>query len=106
MPFGGAFAVSGLRVFGHGDGAPAGTVEAAGERVDPRTASLRWDAADGAVGYNVRYGISPEKLYHSWLVYDRTDLEIGSLNAGHPYWFAVDSFNGAGVTPGAAIRID
>ena len=59
----------------------------------------------GAVGYNIRYGIAPEKLYHSWLVYDRTELEIGSLNAGPRYWAAVDSFNEAGVTPGPVVRI-
>lgn len=106
MPFGGAFVVSGLRVFGLGDVPLPDAVGICGERRDPRTASLRWEAAPGAVGYNIRYGISPEKLYHSWLVYDRTDLEIGSLNAGHPYWFAVDSFNEAGVTPGTATRVD
>ena len=106
MPFGGAIAVSGLRVFGFGDVPLPGVIDVRGERRDPRTASLRWDAAPSAVGYNVRYGISPEKLYHSWLVYDRTNLEIGSLNAGHPYWFAVDSFNEAGVAPGIANRLD
>lgn len=106
MPFGGVFAVSGLRVFGLADVPLPHAVEVGGERHDPRTASLRWDAAPGAVGYNVRYGIAPDKLYHSWLVYDRTDLEVGSLNAGHPYWFAVDSFNGAGITPGAVARLD
>ena len=101
MPFGGAFAVSGLRVFGLADVPLPGVADVGGERRDPRTASLRWEAVPGVVGYNVRYGLSPDKLYHSWLVYDRTDLEVGSLNAGHPYWFAVDSFNRAGVTPGA-----
>ena len=106
MPFGGPAAVSGLRVFGIGDVARPVAVAATGERRDPRTASLRWSSAPGAVGYNIRYGISPEKLYHSWLVYDRTDLEVGALNAGHPYWFAVDSFNEAGVTTGSAVRID
>ncbi|UOQ89162.1 family 43 glycosylhydrolase [Agromyces endophyticus] len=105
MPFGAAFAVSGLRVFGLADVALPEPVTVAGERPDPRTASLRWDAAPGAVGYNVRYGLSPDKLHHSWLVYDRTDLEVGSLNAGHAYWFAVDGFNGAGVTAGVATRI-
>lgn len=106
MPFGAPFTMSGLRVFGHADGDAPVAVVATGTRPDPRTAKLTWDAAPGAFGYNVRYGIAPDKLYHSWLVYDHTQLEIGSLNAGHPYWFAVDSVNGAGVTPGPAVKIE
>jgi hypothetical protein len=105
MPFGGPFAVSGLRVFGLADGAKPSAVTPTAERTDELTATLAWESASGAVGYNVRYGTSPEKLYHSWLVYDRSKLVVGSLNAGVPYWFAVDSFNGAGVTQGAATGI-
>ncbi|KQX07711.1 MULTISPECIES: family 43 glycosylhydrolase [unclassified Leifsonia] len=103
IPFEGPLAVSGVRVFGLGGGTQPVAVTPAVTRADSRTASLTWDAAPGAVGYNVRYGLSPEKLYHSWLVYDRTDLEIGSLNAGRPYWFAVDSFNESGVTTGQPV---
>ena len=102
MPFGGRFAVSGLRVFGLTDGAKPSAITPTVERTDELTATLAWEPAPGAVGYNVRYGTSPEKLYHSWLVYDRSELVVGSLNADVPYWFAVDSFNGAGVTQGAA----
>ncbi|MBW9110351.1 family 43 glycosylhydrolase [Microbacterium ureisolvens] len=106
MPFGGPFALSGLRVFGHADVAKPAAVTPTATRPDARTAVLAWDAVPGAVGYNIRYGIAPEKLYHSWLVYDRTELEIGSLNADPTYWAAVDSFNEAGVTPGPIVRID
>ncbi|MET0861241.1 MAG: family 43 glycosylhydrolase [Microbacterium sp.] len=103
MPFDGPFAVSGVRVFGLGEAPRAGAVTPAVTRADPRTASLTWKPAPGAVGYNVRYGLSAKKLYHSWLVYDQTDLEIGSLNSGHPYWFAVDSFNENGITTGQPV---
>jgi hypothetical protein len=106
MPFGGPFALSGLRVFGVCDTPRTSPVTATATRSDPRTASLTWTAAAGAVGYNVRYGLAPEKLYHSWLVYDRTDLEVGSLNAGRAYWFAIDSFNEGGITPGPVLRVD
>ena len=105
MPFGGRFAISGLRVFGLADAAAPRAVTPTGERADELTVALAWEPVPGAVGYNVRYGTSPEKLYHSWLVYDRSELVVGSLNAGVPYWFAVDSFNGAGVTAGTATRI-
>ena len=106
MPFGGPFAVSGLRVFGLGDAPKPAAVTPTATRPDPRTAALTWNEASGAVGYNIRYGLAPEKLYHSWLVYDRTDLEVGSLNAGRTYWFAIDSFNETGITEGQAVRVD
>jgi hypothetical protein len=105
MPFGGALAVSGLRVFGLGEGSKPPVVEARAIRRDPLTADVEWDPSEGAHGYNVRYGIHPEKLYHSWLVYDQLALTVGSLNAGHDYWVAVDAFNENGITVGEAVLI-
>jgi hypothetical protein len=64
---------------------------------------VSWPAVDGAIGYNVRYGAGPDALYRSWLVYDRNDLDVPSLNAEEDTWFAVDAFNGAGVTVGEAV---
>lgn len=104
-PFGGHFAVSGLRVFGLGDDERPREVLVRAERTDPVTASLGWDRVPGATGYNVRYGLAPERLYQSWLVYDREELELRGLNAGHDYWVAVDAFNDAGVTPGTAVPV-
>ena len=101
MPFGAAAAVSGLRVFGLGDGAAPGSVTPTAIRINDLTARIEWPASDTAQGYNVRYGIAPDKLYHSWLVYEQTDLDLGSLNAGCDYWVAVDAFNENGITPGA-----
>lgn len=103
LPFDGHFAVSGLRLFGHGNGTPPPPVTPRVERVDGRTARLGWDAAAGAHGYNVRYGRDPRKLYHSWLVHEQTSLDLRSLNAGEPYWFAVDAFNENGVTLGPVV---
>ncbi|MET9909303.1 hypothetical protein ABZZ74_21245 [Streptomyces sp. NPDC006476] len=81
MPFDGVFAVSGVRVFGTSDGASPSPVRARARRVDGRTARIEWDATSRATGYNIRYGRHPEKLYHSWLVYERTCLDLRSLNA-------------------------
>jgi xylan 1,4-beta-xylosidase len=103
LPFDGHFAVSGLRVFGHGDGTPPPAVTPRAVRIDARTARLAWDPADGAHGYNVRYGNHPGKLYHSWLVHEQTSLDLRALNAGEPYWFAVDAFNENGVTSGPVV---
>ncbi|MGA1836495.1 family 43 glycosylhydrolase [Herbiconiux sp. 11R-BC] len=105
MPFGAPAAVSGIRVFGHGGGDAPEQVRVQAERISPLTAELSWDAAATAQGYNVRYGIAPDKLYHSWLVYDQTRLSLPNLNAGVDYWVAVDPFNESGITEGSTVPI-
>ena len=102
LPFGAPFAVSGLRVFGtgHGDLPSEATVRAT--RLDARTAKIEWDSVEGAQGYNVRYGVDPNKLYHSWLLYDQVQLELRSLNADVDYWISVDTFNENGITEGSS----
>ncbi|WP_198412172.1 family 43 glycosylhydrolase [Mycetocola zhujimingii] len=98
LPYGAPFAVSGIRVFGLGEGPLPALPAVSARRDDARTAELRWDPVPGAQGYNVRYGTHPEKLYSSWHLHGDTTLQLGSLNAGTPYWVAVDSFSEAGVS--------
>jgi xylan 1,4-beta-xylosidase len=105
MPFDGPISISGLRVFGTGDGSAPTAAAARARRVDDRTARIEWDPCETAHGYNVRYGIAPDKLYHSWLLYEQNDLDLRSLNAGSDYWVAVDSFNENGITPGPVRKI-
>ncbi|MEV6301307.1 hypothetical protein AB0M02_17995 [Actinoplanes sp. NPDC051861] len=47
-----------------------------------------------------------DKLYHCWQVDDATALDLRSLNAGHAYWVAVDTFNTNGVTRGTPVPIE
>ncbi|MFJ8021481.1 family 43 glycosylhydrolase [Streptomyces sp. NPDC096311] len=105
MPFDGPFSVSGLRVFGTGHGAAPAAITPRAARVDDLTARIEWDPSESAHGYNVRYGIAADKLYHSWLLYEQSALDLRSLNAGHDYWVAVDSFNENGITPGPVLKI-
>jgi hypothetical protein len=42
----------------------------------------------------------PTRLFASYQVYQATNVEIRSLNAGVKYFFAVDAVNGAGITAG------
>ncbi|MHC6231894.1 family 43 glycosylhydrolase [Arthrobacter sp. MMS24-T111] len=105
VPFGAPFAVSGLRVFGTGIGAPPAAATASAARIDALTAAVSWQHVRGADGYNVRYGRHPEKLYHSWLVYEQTNLNLSFLNAEEDYWVAVDAFNENGITPGEIVAI-
>lgn len=107
LPYGSTPAISGLRVFGFGKGEPPAAVkQVAQQRVSPIDVTLRWPAADGATGYNLRYGTQPDKLYSSWLVYGETQLELGTLTAGTQYYVAVDSFNENGVTAGKIVHIE
>ncbi len=103
-------AVSDLRVFGNADGAapPApGGVEARRD-ADARNAHVRWAPVPGAVGYNVRWGVAPDRLYQTYQVWaDRpTALELRALTVGQGYWLAVESFDERGVSPpSAAVRL-
>ncbi|SDZ49471.1 family 43 glycosylhydrolase [Herbiconiux ginsengi] len=100
MPFGAPLALSGVRVFGRGVGSGPDPVTPTIHRSSATQVSLEWPASPDATGYNIRYGIDPDKLYHSWLVYDQADLDLATLNTGEEYWFAVDAFNANGVALG------
>jgi hypothetical protein len=100
-------AISDLRVFGNADGqappAPAGV--AAQRHGDQRDATVRWKPAAGAVGYNIRFGIRPDRLTHTYQLWAdelgggaTVEKQLRSLNAGVPYWAAVEAFNEAGVS--------
>lgn len=91
--------ISDIRVFGKGAGKIPGKVT--GFKVDRyddrRDAMVTWDKQDNCQGYNVLWGIAPDKLYHSWMVYGKNKLELRCLNAGPVYYFAVEAFNENGV---------
>lgn len=93
-------AISDIRVFGKGRGeAPAQVQGLAAERYDNgKSADLRWNAVDGAQGYNVRWGIAPDKLYSSWLLYDDNDLTLRCLVKGQEYYIQVEAFNANGIS--------
>jgi xylan 1,4-beta-xylosidase len=105
QPYGGRFAVSGLRVFGHGGGAAPPVTTATARRTGPMNAVITWNAVPGVQGYNLRYGTAPDKLYSSWQLDARTSHDLGALNAGQAYWVAVDTFNANGITRGAAVSV-
>ena len=93
-------AISGLRIFGVGNGkAPAKVKDFKVERLkDRREAILQWQPAADVQGYNIFWGISPSKLNHSWLLYDKNTLDLKALNAGPAYYFSIEAFNENGVS--------
>jgi F5/8 type C domain-containing protein len=105
FPYGQSFKVSGLRVFGKGSGSKPAQTEVTARRTGDLNALIRWDKVENAQGYNIRYGVQPDKLYLSWLVYDKTELDLSTLNKGSKYFVCVDSFNENGITQGKTIEV-
>ena len=63
-----------------------------------KSVDLKWDAVPGAQGYNVRWGIAPDKLYSSWLLYDNDELTLRCLVKGQEYYIQVEAFNANGIS--------
>ncbi|MGB3774823.1 MAG: discoidin domain-containing protein, partial [Leeuwenhoekiella sp.] len=97
MPY---LSISGLRVFGKGTGkAPVKVKGFEVDRLeDRRDAQLTWKAVKNVQGYNIFWGIAPDKLYNTWMVYENTSLEMKNLSAGQTYYFTIESFNENGVS--------
>lgn len=93
-------AISGLRIFGKGEGRkPAAVKHFRVDRCDDRRdALISWAPGKDCRGYNIRWGIAPDKLYHSWLVYDKNELLLKSLTRDQSYYFAIEAFNENGVS--------
>lgn len=96
----GKFAISGLRVFGHAKGEVPSEVEhfeALRNAEDRRDVTLSWKASESAIGYNITYGESEDMMYHNYMVYDATSVEIRTLNTSSSYYFTIEPFNESGV---------
>ena len=93
-------AISDIRVFGKGRGeVPAQVQGLTAARYDgDKSVDLKWDAVPGAQGYNVRWGISEDKLYSSWLLYDDNELTLRCLVKGQEYYIQVEAFNANGIS--------
>ena len=106
LPYGQALRISGLRVFGNGEGDRPAQADAKAVRVDALDGKISWQPIENAQGCNVRYGIAPDKLYQSWLVYDADEVTLSTLMAGQTYYVCVDSFNENGITTGEIIKME
>lgn len=92
-------AISELRLFGKGTGKVPRKVEELKlvRQTDRRDVAISWKPVQGAQGYNVLWGIAPDKLYSSWMVYDANELFMRSLTTTQDYYFCVEAFNENGV---------
>jgi len=106
LPYGQPLRISGLRVFGNGEGEPPAPAEATARRLNGLEAQVSWEPIPGAQGCNVCYGVAPDKLYLSWLVYDVREVKLTTLITGQEYYVRVDSFNENGVTEGEVFALE
>ncbi|WP_232336566.1 family 43 glycosylhydrolase [Mucilaginibacter aquatilis] len=93
-------AICGFRIFGKGNGS-APTIPKnfkVTRQTDRRDAMITWNAVKGSQGYNIKWGIAPDKLYNSWLIYDKNELDLKSLGTDQAYYFSIESFNENGVS--------
>jgi xylan 1,4-beta-xylosidase len=99
-------AISDLRIFGDAGGsAPRAPVDVEAVRpADERMMTVSWRPVPGAVGYNVRWGVKPDRLNLSYQVFadamDKggTRLDVRALSIGVDYHVAVEAFNENGVS--------
>lgn len=102
----GKFAISGLRVFGHGNGAlpeaVKGFVVLRTEK-DKRSAFIKWKPVDNAFAYNIYYGTKPDKLYTCIMVHANNEYWMKSMDNQAPYYFQIEAINENGVSKRSAV---
>ena len=90
------FCIKDLRIFGTTDKmktSKVADVKVVRNPQDRREADLLWSPVPDADGYVIRYGIEPDKLYNSYIVYGKNTLYMHSLNTGPEYYFEVEAFD-------------
>jgi hypothetical protein len=97
----GKFAISGLRVFGNGNGTKPAAVKTfmvLRTEKDKRSAWIRWSPVDNAYAYNIYYGTSPDKLYNCIMVHDANEYWFKAMDKEMPYYFSIKAINENGVS--------
>lgn len=103
VPYGQKPCISGLRVFGIGNGELPEAPDYTAERISDIDMNVKVNA-NGAVGYNILWGSFPEKLYHSYMIF-WDEQQIGALVKGRDYYVRVDAFNENGITEGKVKKL-
>jgi hypothetical protein len=100
------FAMSEFRVFGLGLGSKPEKVSGfkINREEDRRDIAFSWKPIVGAQGYNISWGIAPDKLYQSWLVYDTDEHFMRCLDRDTPYYFSIEAFNENGISEKSKIQ--
>jgi len=98
--------ISGLRVFGLGHGEKPRGPRYAVERIGDLDLMVDISDQPDALGWNILFGESPDKLYHNCMVFAAGPRRIGALVKGREYYIRVDVFNENGITTGECIKLE
>ncbi|HEX6915057.1 MAG TPA: family 43 glycosylhydrolase [Chitinophagaceae bacterium] len=102
----GKFAISGLRVFGHGNGKLPGKVEGfvvLRTEKDKRSAFLKWKPVDNAFAYNIYYGTQPDKLYTCIMVHSNNEYWMKAMDSQRTYYYTIEAINENGKSERTAV---
>ncbi len=105
VPYGQQPCISGLRVFGLGQGEKPAAPVFAVRRENDLDMMVSVQSQENTLGYNILFGNSPNKLYHSSMNFKAGDQRIGALIKGRNYFVRVDAFNENGITEGTCVRL-
>ena len=106
VPYDQPAAISGLRVFGIGDGEKPAVPTFTAERLDDLDMKVAITSDDADVtGYNILWGHAEDKLYHSYMIFGKKEQKIGALIKGTDYFVRVGAFNENGITEGEVIAL-
>jgi hypothetical protein len=97
----GKFAISGLRIFGKGNGAkPDGVKDFIVLRTekDKRSGWLKWRPVNNAYACNIYYGTAPDKLYNCIMVHDNNEYWFKGMDKLKTYYFSIEAVNENGVS--------
>lgn len=97
----GKFALSGLRVFGLGNGEkprPVRNFIVLRTDKDKRSAWIKWAPSTDAWAYNIFFGTEPGKLYNCIMVHDANEYWFKAMDNRKPYFFQIEAINENGVS--------
>jgi len=97
----GKFAISGLRVFGRGNGTKPDVVKdfiVLRTEKDKRSGWLKWRPVNNAYAYNIYYGTAPDKLYNCIMVLDNNENWFKGMDKLKTYYFSVEAVNENGIS--------
>jgi hypothetical protein len=97
----GKFAISGLRVFGNGNGAKPEKVKTfmvLRTEKDKRSGWIKWNPVNDAYAYNIYYGTAPDKLYNCIMVHQNNEYWFKGMDKLKTYYFSIETVNENGTS--------